>query len=125
MTRTLPIFPKRWVVLPGLLLLAFVVAGIAFQASGSADLRERFVLVADSSSGTSPAEAAAAVRDRERATGAEGEFRIARTPTEQLAVTHLFAAKGYDTVVGIGLDERVAVDPVAERFPGTRFVSAR
>ena len=78
-------------------LLAFVVAGIAFQASGSADLRERFVLVADSASGTSPAEAAAAVRDRERSTGADGEFRIARTPTEQLSVTHYFAARGYDS----------------------------
>jgi hypothetical protein len=123
MTRTLPTFPKRWVALPGLLALALLVAGLAFQPSSSPAPRERFVLVADAASGTSAAEAAAAVRARERATGAEGEFRIARTPTEQLSVTHLFAAKGYDTVIGVGLDDRVAVAPVAERFPNTRFVA--
>jgi hypothetical protein len=123
MTRTLPTFPKSWVVLPGLLVLALLVAGVAFQASGTTDRAERFVLVADAASGTSPAEAAAVVRARERATGAEGEFRIARTPTEQLSVTHLFAAKGYDTVIGVGLDERIAVAPVAERFPATLFLS--
>ena len=124
MTHTLPTFPRRWVALPGLLALALLVAGLAFRPS-RLHPRERFVLVADAASGTSPAEAAAAVRARERATGAEGEYRIARTPTEQLSVTHLFAAKGYDTVIGVGLDDRIAVDPVAERYPHTRFVSAR
>ena len=121
MTRSFPKFPTRWVALPGLLALAFLVAGIAFQASGTADRAERFVVVADAAT-TTPDQAAVAVRARERSTGADGEFRLVRTPTEQLSVTHLFAAKGYDTVIGVGLDEQVAVAPVAERFPQTRFV---
>ena len=49
-----------------------------------------------------------------------GELRITRTPTEQLSVTSYFAARGYD-IVGVGLDREIAVDPVAERYPATRF----
>jgi hypothetical protein len=122
MTRTLLTLPKAWVALPGLLVLAFLLAGLAFHA-GSSSRPARFAIVADSASGTSPSEAAAAVRARERATGADGQFRITRTPTEALSVTHLLAAEGYDTVIVDGVDERVAVAPVAERFPGTRFIT--
>jgi hypothetical protein len=53
---------------------------------------------------------------------AGAELRITHGPTEQLSVTHLFAAKHYAVIVGIGLDRRVAVDPVAARYPQTRFV---
>jgi hypothetical protein len=47
--------------------------------------------------------------------------RVPRTAAEQLAVTHLLAARGERTVIGVGLDHRVAVAPVAKRYPGTRF----
>ena len=52
--------------------------------------------------------------------GDEAQLRVPRTSTEQLSVTHYFAARGYDLVVGVGLDHRVAVSPVAARFPHTR-----
>ena len=103
---------------------ALAAAGFVFQAAGQTERPARFVVVVDTSSGRDPAlvdRAAAAVRRAERATGADGELRVARTPTEQLSVTHYFAAQGYDPVVGVGLDEAIAVAPVAERFPGTRF----
>ena len=58
-------------------------------------------------------------RSRPRA-APRAELRITRTPTEQLSVTSYFAARGYD-VVGVGLDPDIAVDPVAERYPDTRF----
>lgn len=48
--------------------------------------------------------------------------RVPRTAAEELAVTHLLAARGERTVIGVGLDCRVAVAPVAKRYPGTRFV---
>ncbi len=49
---------------------------------------------------------------------------MTRTPTEQLSVTHLLAAKGYDAVIGVGLDDASPSTPVAERYPGTRFADA-
>jgi hypothetical protein len=58
---------------------------------------------------------------RAAVSAAGAQLRVPRTPTEQLSVTHLFAAEGA-TIVGAGLDRRVAVDPVAERFPSARFV---
>jgi hypothetical protein len=112
-------FPRRWVALPGLLAVALLGAGAAVNPAPSQP-RERFAIVADAGL---QAEAAAAVRARERATGAEGTLRIARTPTEALSVTHLLAAQGYDTVITDGIDERIAVAPVAERYPATRFVA--
>jgi hypothetical protein len=49
--------------------------------------------------------------------------RVPRSETEQLAVTHLLAVQGVRRVIGVGLDRRVAVEPVARRYPGTRFES--
>ena len=40
----------------------------------------------------------------------------------KLGVTHLLAASGYDQVKTVGVDRRIAIDPVAARFPETRFV---
>jgi hypothetical protein len=59
---------------------------------------------------------------RDAAQGAT--LRVPRTAAEQLAVTHLLAARGERTVIGVGLDRRVAVAPVARRYSGTRFVAA-
>jgi hypothetical protein len=82
------------------------------------------VVVVDATAGQDPAvlaEAEAAVA----ASDGEATLRVPRTATEQLSVTHLFAAKGYDVIVGVGLDDRIAVDPVAAKYPHTRFLAAR
>jgi basic membrane lipoprotein Med (substrate-binding protein (PBP1-ABC) superfamily) len=94
------------------------------QAAPAAPEQRRVVVVVDAAAGRDPAvldEARAAVA---RA-GAEAQLRVPRTATEQLSVTHYFAALGYDLVVGVGLDDRVAVTPVERKFPRTEFVSAR
>jgi hypothetical protein len=54
--------------------------------------------------------------------GLTGDVRVARTPTEQLSITRYFAAKGYE-IHGVGLDERVAVDPVLAAYPGARLTA--
>jgi basic membrane lipoprotein Med (substrate-binding protein (PBP1-ABC) superfamily) len=103
-------------------LLAIVVFAIA-QAAPAAPTERKVVVVVDAAAGRDPAvleEARAAVA---RA-GSEAQLRVPRTSTEQLSVTHYFAAQGYDLVIGVGLDRRVAVTPVAEKYPRTTFVSA-
>jgi hypothetical protein len=100
--------------------LVLGVAGFVFPASGQEPETPRFVVVVDESAGREQAAVEAATRAVTAARGSEGELRITRTPTEQLSVTRYFAARGYD-VVGVGLDREIAVDPVAERYPDTRF----
>jgi basic membrane lipoprotein Med (substrate-binding protein (PBP1-ABC) superfamily) len=109
----------RSLLLAGLLVLA--VAGCVQVASATPE--RRVVVVVDASAGRDPAvlaEARAAVR---RA-GDGVQLRVPRTSTEQLSVTHYFAAQDYDMVIGVDLDRRVAVTPVAARYPDTRFVDA-
>jgi basic membrane protein A and related proteins len=107
-----------------LLLIAGLLALIVFgglQAASAAPER-RVVVVVDATAGADPAvlaEAEAAVK----AFGPQAQLRVPRTPTEQLSVTHYFAARGYRLVVGVGLDRDVAVAPVAAEFPRTRFVA--
>lgn len=93
---------------------ALVALAAAGGASGAParDAGRHLVVVAD------PSHASEATA-RARRLGAE--LRLPRTPTEQLSVTRLFAARGY-AIVGIGLVRRIAVDPVAARYPATRFV---
>ena len=78
----------------------------------------------DATAGRDPAALAEARAAVARA-GDEAQLRVPRTPTEQLSVTHYFAVQGYDLVVGVGLDRRVAITPVARKFPHTRFLAAR
>ena len=112
MTRLLPIFLIAALVLG--------VAGFVLPAEGQSPAPPRFVVVVDESAGRDQAAVDAATRAVKAARGADGELRITRTPTEQLSVTSYFAARGYD-VIGVGLDRAIAVDPVAERYPDTRF----
>jgi hypothetical protein len=96
--------------------VALLVAGGSQVAGGAADRADagrRVIVVASPAVAAGPA-VQSAVR------GGDAELRTPRSPTEQLAVTHLFAARGY-AIVGAGLDRRVAVDPVARRYPGVRF----
>ena len=122
MTRLLPILPNRWLALPALVAVALFVAGFVFQAEGQSPVPPRFVVVVDESAGRDAAaiDAATDAVRAARGAGADGELRITRTPTEQLSVTSYFAARGYD-IVGVGLNREIAVDPVAERLPDTRF----
>ena len=108
------------------LLIAGVVAlAIAGGVQGaSAAPQRRVVVVVDASAAKDPAvlsEARAAVAQA----GDEAQLRVPRTPTEQLAVTHYFAAQGYTLVIGVGLDHPVAISPVAAKYPHTRFVTAQ
>jgi hypothetical protein len=91
--------------------VALAAAGGATGVSAGTG-RHKVVVVADAAL----ARTASAVAER-RGAG----LRLPRSPTEQLEVTHLFAARGY-TIVGVGLVKRIAVDPVAARYPGVRFV---
>ncbi len=97
--------------------LALLVAGCAqvagAQSDGAAASGARVVVVAGPALASDPA-ALAAVED------AGAELRAPRSPTEELSVTHLFAARGY-AIVGAGLSRRIAVDPVARRYPAARF----
>ena len=103
-------------------LLALVLVGVSQVASAAPE--RRVVVVVDTTAGQDPAVLAEAQAVVARSRG-EAELRVTRDPTEQLSVTHYFAAKGYDLVIGVGLDERVAVTPVADKYPQTRFLAAR
>ena len=108
----------RSILISAVLLLG--VAGLVLPAAGQSPAPARFVVVVDQSAGRDAAAGDAATRAVETARGAHAELRITRTPTEQLSVTSYFAARGYD-IVGVGLDRAIAVDPVAARYPETRF----
>jgi basic membrane lipoprotein Med (substrate-binding protein (PBP1-ABC) superfamily) len=104
-------------------LLALTATGCVQVAAAAPDQERRVVVVVDAAAGRDPAvlaEARAAVRQA----GDDAQLRVPRTSTEQLSVTHYFAAQGYDLVVGVGLDRSVAVTPVGDRYPDTRFVTA-
>jgi len=102
--------------LPRILLAALAALAIASwtQIAGAESGQSRVVVVADAAA---PAQA---VRAAVEGAGPDAELRVPRTATEQLSVTHLFAAKGYD-IVGVGLARDVAVDPVAREYPAARF----
>jgi hypothetical protein len=55
---------------------------------------------------------------------AHADLRVVHTTAEVLGVTHMLAARGYDRVVTVGVDERTAVKPVREKYPDTRFEAA-
>ena len=103
-------------------LLALALVGVAQVAAAAPE--RRVVVVVDTTAGQDPAVVAEARAAVARSRG-DAELRVTRTPTEQLSVTHYFAARGYDLVVGVGLDQRVAVAPVVRKFPHTHFLAAR
>jgi hypothetical protein len=59
---------------------------------------------------------------RAKATGQD--VRVVHSLDEQLGATHMLAARHYGVVTTIGVDRRIAIAPVQEKFPGTRFVAA-
>jgi hypothetical protein len=96
---------------------ALAVAGCT-TAVAAGPHHDKTVIVLGGHAAQSPVQIARAQAAAER-TGAQ--LRVPQTSTEELGVTHLFAARGYDTIVAVDLDRRVSVDPVAERYPGVRF----
>ena len=69
------------------------------------------------------AEQSSVVERARRLAADEGaQLRVPRTTADQLGVTHLLAAEGYDRVITVGVDRRVAIAPVAARYPQTTFV---
>jgi hypothetical protein len=129
--------PTRWLAVPALALVVLVAAGFVFEADSRTERPARVLVVVDASGGPAEpaartaggaapearlvARATAATRRADAAPGVEAQLRVTRTATEQLSVTHFFAARGYDAIVGVGLDRRVAVAPVASRYPATQF----
>lgn len=105
--------------------LALLVAAAAASTQPAAGDPRRVAVVLGGRAATAPG-LLAEVRALAAGTrGAELQLRVPRTPTEELAVTHLLAAAGYDAVVTVDLDGRVSVAPVARRFPRVRFIAAR
>jgi basic membrane lipoprotein Med (substrate-binding protein (PBP1-ABC) superfamily) len=101
-----------------LALLLVAASAAAWAAQPSAGDSPRVAVVVNAGDHAAVARAEAVAR------GADVALRVPRTPTEQLQVTHLLAVAGYDAVVGVGLDRRIAVAPVARRFPAVRFIAA-
>ena len=60
----------------------------------------------------------------EQARSAGKDVRVVNSYADQLGVTHMLAARGYDEVVTVGVDRRTAIAPVERRYPDTRFVVA-
>ena len=120
------LLPTRWIALPAVVLVVLVVAGFVIQAEGQTVPPRRVAVVVDTPNGPDAkllASAQQALASAE-AGGAEAQLRVTHSPTEQLAVTHYLAAKGYDAIVGVGLDRTIAVDPVVARYPSTAITAA-
>ena len=114
---------RAWIAIPMLVLLVLAAAGYVFEADSRTEQPTRVLVVVDTAGEPNAAlvdRATAALRQAERS-GADADLRVTRTPTEQLSVTHFFAAKHYDTIVGVNLDRTIAVDPVEAEYPDTRF----
>jgi basic membrane lipoprotein Med (substrate-binding protein (PBP1-ABC) superfamily) len=114
---------RAWITVPVLVVLVLALAGYVFEADSRTAEPTRVLVVVDTA-GRQDARlvdrATEALRQAERA-GAEADLRVTRTPTEQLSVTHYFAAKRYDAIVGVNLDRTIAVEPVEAEYPETRF----
>jgi basic membrane lipoprotein Med (substrate-binding protein (PBP1-ABC) superfamily) len=115
------LLPTRWIALPAIVVAVLVVAGFVIQAEGQTVNPPRIAVVVDTAGGPDAALIAQADEALEaaEAAGADAQLRVTRTPTEQLSVTHYLAAKGYDAIVGVGLDRGVAIEPVTAKYPGT------
>lgn len=110
MTRYLTVFAG--------VVLALVAVNLAQPARG--DQPKVAYVVA----GAAAEQPAVVERVREVASREGAQLRVPLTTADQLGVTHLLAASGYDEVITIGVDRRIAIDPVAARYPATSFIEA-
>ena len=99
--------------------LAGLVAGLSAAPEAPAPrAADRVAVVVDGSAPGAESRIAAARAEARRRNAA---LRIPRTLHEQLSVTSLLAAQGYDTVAGYGLEEYAAIAPL---HGAVRFVAA-
>ena len=101
-----------------LALLASSAVAVALAQTSDGARPQVGVLVA----GQAAESPAVVARAKAAAAATNADIRIAHTTADQLGVTHLLAARGYETIVTVGVDRRIAITPVAKRYPGTRFV---
>jgi basic membrane lipoprotein Med (substrate-binding protein (PBP1-ABC) superfamily) len=99
---------------------AIAAAGCASVAEGG---QEQVLVVLGGQAAQSPALIEQAREAVENASGAQVQLRVPQTVTDELGVTHMAAARHYDAIIAVDLDKRVAVDPVAKRYPQVRFVA--
>ena len=99
----------------GVVLALFAGSAVAAAVAQTERVKPEIVLLVAGKAAENPTVLARAKAASDR-TGAQ--LRVAHTTADQLGVTHLFAARGYDTIVTVGVDRRIAVDPVADRYPG-------
>jgi basic membrane lipoprotein Med (substrate-binding protein (PBP1-ABC) superfamily) len=104
-----------------ILLIAAALGAVAVGGAQGAEGSDAKVLVV--LGGRAAQSPALIERARAAAERAHAQFRVAPTTGDELGTTHLFAARGYTAVVAVDLDARASVAPVAQRYPGTRFVS--
>lgn len=94
--------------------LAGLVAGLsAASAAPAPRAADRVAVVVDGSGA-----GAAARVDAARADASErgATLRVPRTLHDQLSVTSFLAADGYSTIVGYGLEEHAAIEPLDGRI---------
>jgi len=99
--------------------LAGLVAGLSAAPEAPAPpAADRVAVVVDASGPGAEARISAARADA-RLRGAT--YRAPRTLHDQLSVTSLLAAEGYDAIVGYGLEEHAAIEPLDGRL---RYIAA-
>jgi basic membrane lipoprotein Med (substrate-binding protein (PBP1-ABC) superfamily) len=102
-------------------------AGIAavFAGSAIASPEDNPAQTAIVVAGTAATDRAVLTQAHAVADATDADLKIVRRNAEELGVVHLLAARGYDTVVTIGVDQRHAISPVSEKYPRVRFVAAK
>ncbi len=90
--------------------LAGLVAGLSAAPEGSPTRAAERVAVVVDASGPGAEQRIAAARSDAAERGAT--LRVPRTLHDQLSVTSLLAAEGYTTIVGYGLEENAAIEPL-------------
>jgi len=99
--------------------LVGLVAGLSAAPEAPAPrAADRVAIVVDASGPGAESRIAAARAD---ARARNAPYRAPRTLHDQLSVTAMLAAEGYDTIVGYGLEEHAAIAPLDGRV---RFVAA-
>ena len=104
----------------GVVLALFAGSAVAAAVAQTESAKPAVVLLVAGKAAENPQVLARAKAATDR-TGAQ--LRVAHTTADQLGVTHYFAARGYDTIVTVGADRRIAIAPVADHYPGVRFVA--
>jgi basic membrane lipoprotein Med (substrate-binding protein (PBP1-ABC) superfamily) len=104
---------------------AAVVVGALFAGSAIASPEDHSSQTAVVIAGASATDKAALSQAHAVADATNSDLKVVKTDAEQLGVIHMLAARGYDTVVTVGVDRRIAIAPVAEKYPHVRFVAAK